>query len=253
MQSYQKKFLIIGCLGLFTAIFYQCKSNFSYKESNVQTILVDSKLDENLKTNLLIAPKKKELDAIMNRVLTISEEELVKDKDQNLANLSADLVLFAAQEYAKTNNQSLPEICILNSGGLRNTLPKGEIKVKNMFELMPFENEIVIGKILGKDLRGFADLVVKEKKLHPVSNIKLTIKGSTIRTFLIDGKPVEEARIYSFATSDYLYNGGDRMDFFQKAQSVVFTGIKIRDAMIEQIAKMPVIKNYKERRLEIEE
>ena len=72
----------------------------------------------------------------MNEVLVISEEEFPKEKgkpETKLGNLVADLSL----EIAKRIYEDSVNFCLLNFGGLRTSLPKGEITKGKIFELMP--------------------------------------------------------------------------------------------------------------------
>ena len=42
-----------------------------------------------------------------------------------------------------SNNHHI-DFCLLNNGGLRTSLPQGNITRRKIFELMPFENELVV-------------------------------------------------------------------------------------------------------------
>lgn len=251
MQIYQKLVLAKAITYTFVFAGLGCSGNFSLVNYETSTLSIDDHLLVHDRLMKVIEPKKKKLDELLNHTLTISNEELVKDKDQNLGNLVADLVFKTALEYAESKHLPLPDGCILNSGGLRSALPKGEIKVRHIFELMPFENEIVIVTIHGKDLKKFTDLLLKEKNFHPVSQVHIKLANDKVDQFTIQNKPLDENRTYVFVTNDYMFNGGDNMHFFGQAQSVEFTGIKLRDALIEQMAKIPIIQNYKEQRIQI--
>src|SRR5687768_11401786 len=65
----------------------------------------------------------------------------------NLNNLVADMVMSYASGWMVDSFGFPPHACILNRGGLRNTLPKGNITSRDIFEMMPFENELVLLKI----------------------------------------------------------------------------------------------------------
>jgi len=45
----------------------------------------------------------------------------------------------------------------------------------------------------------------------------------------------DENKTYRVATSDYLSNGGDHMNFFKNPISTDKTGVKIRDAILDYI------------------
>ena len=99
---------------------------------------------------------------------------------------------------------------------------------------MPFENEIVVVKIKGVYIKEMLDYLINQKKAHPISGMELEIeKNGTPKKFLINGKNLDLNKHYFIATSDYLFNGGDRMDFFKKNKEYYEINYKIRDLLID--------------------
>ena len=54
------------------------------------------------------------------------------------------------------------------------------------------------------------------------------LKSATLR-----GKPLDFSKTYHVATNDYLFNGGDRMDFFKTNDSLYVLDYKIRNVLID--------------------
>ncbi len=132
-------YLLIAFIGLIVS----CQPKAVKYVGNQSSLAIDSTRTENSKISKLIEPYKTKLDAEMNEVLVISAEEFPKEKgkpETKLGNLVADLSFEIAQEYYKDDI----DFCLLNFGGLRTSLPKGEITRGKIFELMPFENELVV-------------------------------------------------------------------------------------------------------------
>jgi len=148
-----------------------------------------------------------------------------------LSNFVADLVF---NETAKLDGFKA-DFCLLNHGGLRAPLPKGDIKVKNIYELMPFENEVVIVEIEGHKVKEIASYL-NYTGGEPVSGIKLNL--STNPEILIQNKAVDVNRTYKIITSDYLAKGGDKMYFFSEPISLVKTGIKLRDMIMNHVKEL---------------
>lgn len=168
----------------------------------------------------LYNPYKIGLDSIMNEVLCYSPFFLEKDKPEaRLNNWMADVCFETA---SKTH---AVDFCLLNYGGIRASLPKGDIRTKNIYELMPFENELVIIEIPDTSFTKALDYL-KSSGGHPISNISLTINDDQIKHSI---NQKESVRI---VTSDYLANGGDKMFFFKDSISMVRTGLKIRDVLL---------------------
>lgn len=189
------------------------------------------------------------VNAETNRFLVKSESTLIKEgAETTLGNFVCD----ALQHYG--DSAETGSIVILNRGGLRANLPAGNILVKNIFELMPFENEVVILAVKGKDVLAFASLLASKK--HPFKGINVVIKNN-IATVSYNGKPVAMDDEFTVITSDYLANGGDGFDFLKNAEKRKSTGKLVRNAIIEYCEYLGknglTIKPYKDGRLEISE
>ena len=146
----------------------------------------------------------------------------------------ADLSLEVAQQmYADSI-----DFCLLNFGGLRTSLPKGEITRGKIFELMPFENELVVVTIDSISFKYLTHYIF-EVGGQPIS------KGITMVDYidmmrhvkeyqiLINEKKYREKKEFKILTSDYLAKGGDNMSFFNNPIKYEKVGIKLRDAIIQ--------------------
>ena len=67
------------------------------------------------------------------------------------------------------------------------------------------------------------------------SNVKLVISDRKTQSVTIDGKPIDNDKIYSIATLDYLADGNNGMDAFLNASEISDTGITLRDIMIDYV------------------
>ena len=89
-----------------------------------------------------IEPYEAKVNEEMGQIIGYSDTLMEKGKPESLlGNFIADLLLIKSKEYYK---DTLIDFCIINNGGLRMPLPKGEITLSMIYELMPFENEIVV-------------------------------------------------------------------------------------------------------------
>ena len=122
------------------------------------------------------------------------------------------------------------DICIMNTGGLRAVLPEGIITRGKIYELMPFDNELVILELNKQEFRELL-IYLKERNGEPFSGMKLTILQNDSINIQFNNKEIKKENRIRILTSDYLANGGDRMDFFiDKKQYPI--GVKVRDAII---------------------
>jgi len=190
---------------------------------------------EDTKARDFITPYKDKIDAEMNLVLGESEVEMVKVKDVSeslLGNFVADLVFY----FGKSFNSKL-NAAVLNNGGLRNSLPKGNITIGNVYELMPFDNELVLIEISGEELSPLFNMMA-EKGGMPVSGMTMIIEKINGKNFPKEIKIGDsfflKQNTYTIITSDYLAGGGDEMTFWAKGK-ITTTGKKVRDAIIDYI------------------
>lgn len=196
-----------------------------------------------------IKPYKDGLEKEMNTKVSHTSVELnKKGNNSNLGNLLADFTFEGAKDWASKNNIPSVDAAVINIGGIRAVIGAGDILVKNVFEVMPFENEIVLVKMKGSDLDGLFDYYAQNEKNNPVSHLYIETQGKSLKNALINGEKVDVNKTYYIATSDYLALGGDNMKFFSKGE-VINTGLRMRDVFMEYFKKNPEIKASTETRL----
>ena len=184
-----------------------------------------------------IQPYKVHIDEQMNAVLSYSEFDLKKtdgDLNTGIGNMMADAVMELANPIFKSRTGEDIDIVLLNHGGIRSAIAKGDITTRTAFQVMPFENEVVVATLEADGVRKMVRYLIDAGTPHPVSGIKLVLgPNNELEEFLIDGKPLEENEIYHVATNDYLLQGGDNMTFFENAVNVTEIDYKIRNLLLD--------------------
>jgi 2',3'-cyclic-nucleotide 2'-phosphodiesterase (5'-nucleotidase family) len=174
---------------------------------------------------------KKTHDEQMYAVIAKSEGPLIKsDLESTLGNFFCDAVLYETKKLLGKDSANV-NVAIFNKGGLRNSLPKGDITIGNVFELMPFDNEVVLLKIGGRQFKDMCYKIV-EKGGIPVGGMRLVMKGTTPTDIFVNGKPFDENKDYWVVTSDYLANGGDSYNFFKNAKEHKNLKVLLRNMII---------------------
>jgi 2',3'-cyclic-nucleotide 2'-phosphodiesterase (5'-nucleotidase family) len=227
--------LLITC----TLIAISCKTAFQPGSTTARNIPVDETVnlvDSNLVHIYL--PYKNQLEKDMNRVISVSETVLAKNKPESgLTNLLADLLLEEAKlETAGKGLNIAPSVSYFNYGGIRVPLPKGEITVGKIFELMPFENEMVYMQLTGGQLQQFCD-VIAGKGGDSVGGVRFVIANEKAKNVMIEGKPLDQESKYWLVTNDYAANGGDDLTVFTQKLQLINSGVKIRDVIIRNLEK----------------
>lgn len=233
MKKQPKPILLLA----FVLLIASCKVNhlayvqpqgYRMEPQSVTTSRVDPVVES------LIAPYKSKLDAEMNQVIGVATQTMEKSKPEStLGNWMSDLFFEQISEYTKGNI----DFASMNYGGIRiPTLQKGEVTRGKIYELMPFDNLLVVVYADAATVQQFADKIAKDGGIPVSKQLRFEIKNGKAEHILIDGKPLESNKIYKIGVSDYVANGGDDCSFFvdKKRDNL---GILMRDAIIEYIKK----------------
>jgi len=194
----------------------------------------------------VIEPYKVQLEKEMKTVIGYAETDLTRGKPEGtLGDFVADAMLETARKFIPQT-----DCAITNNGGLRAPIFKGNIKVENIFNLMPFANRIVILEFSGKD---FIELIrqIVENGGEPVSNLTITVTDGLIEAYVGD-KKVEDYKTYKVATIDYLWKGGGSMPLMKKGKLVKDTKVLLREALIEYVKEHKKINQKIEGRIVIQ-
>ena len=204
-------------------------------ESKTAAIPIDSTTEVTADQRMVdfIAPVKKSLDKEMNQVIAQSAEAMRAGKPESLlSNWTSDIYLIAASEFMK----SPVDMAVVNMGSLRASLPKGNITVGNVFQLMPFENELVVLWLKGSDVKKLLNIFALEGG-QGVAGVTMEIADGKAVNCLIQGKPIDDETLYSIATNDFLAGGNDRMIPLASPAKKVDTGLKIRNILMEYVIR----------------
>ncbi|GAA3625511.1 5'-nucleotidase C-terminal domain-containing protein [Flavivirga jejuensis] len=203
------------------------------------TLLVDPEIESYIK------PFRNHIQKDLDSVLAYSVNTYSKSDglfNTAIGNFMADAVYSEANPVFKSRTGKNIDMVLLNHGGIRSILPKGHVTKRTAYEIMPFENSIVVVALKSNQIDSLVNYLCRKKKAHPISKLKLTINenGKIIET-KIKGEAIKSDKIYYVATNDYLYNGGDNMTFFQTNDSLYVLNYKIRNALIDNFKKIDTI------------
>ncbi len=191
-------------------------------EQNVQ---IDSTLIGNSQIDSIILPYRDSLAKEMGEIVATSLYDYTVARPSSvLGNWVADAIFV---NQTKNVRLSIPIFCLLNTGGIRSTINKGEVTLGDLYKLMPFDNEVVWVK-LAADQLSLIETYLRASGGEPIANAtisdgKLNLNGWTDKT-----------TEFWVITSDYLKNGGDKMSFFANPLEVNATGKLMRDVLIEE-------------------
>lgn len=131
-------------------------------------------------------------------------------------------------------------LAVTNSGGLRkNVIAQGELRLLDVFELLPFENALVAFDLTGAQVLDLLRVVVSRRDAQSGARIKYRVIDKKMEMenarFLINGleKEIDPSAVYTVISIDYLLKvtGGDYGAVLREAKNTRPLGLTIRDAI----------------------
>lgn len=197
-------------------------------------IPVDSLVAADPEMLSIIIPYKENLAKEMDGVIGYAARELVKGPvESSLGNFVTDLIAEKAEEYSGI----AVDIGAITTGGLRAPVPEGPIRLRDIYELMPFENTVVVLALTGAQTLQLFQYAASMQNIA-LSGSRLLVENGRPAKIMIQGKPFDPAKNYTLAISDYLANGGDNMTFLKEAKRLAVPEIKLRDIIIEKVTEL---------------
>lgn len=238
---------LFAFLALFLLI-VSCKSKGYFTqamEGEQMPITKDTEEDEDVKDYL--SPFRYHLNKYLDKVLSHNNATMVKDiktledgeMNMPIGNFFADALYEQADGYFFKKKKRHVDFSLFNWGGIRSELAEGSITTRMVYQLMPFENQLVVAEVTGAQLYDMAKYLFDSKLPHPISNqvqLIMTPRGEVVN-FLINKKPVLRKKRYFICTFDYLYQGGDKMNFFKNSLGVTNIDYNAREALIDYLRK----------------
>lgn len=238
----------------FFAIISCSEKKFFIKKIEGKQIPVSSTAAETSSIETYIKPYRENIDKDMSEVLAYAPETLEKSKGEwqtSIGNLQADITLASADKIFRLREKKSVDICLLNHGGIRAIIPQGNVTTRTAFELMPFENNLVVVALKGDQIVEMVNYIITEKKPHPLSGMQIVLNqdGKSYKSISVQDKSLDLNETYYVATNDYLYNGGDSMNFFKKGTAVFDLDYKLRNIWIDYFREVDTIPTPKNLRI----
>ena len=231
---------------------FSCENSKQLVNINAENRIIAEELPSNKHIEAVIDPYKINLDKSMTKILSYSTDTYSKnDGNYNTAigNLMADAIMELSNPIFKSRTGKNLDMVLLNHGGIRSVLSKGNITTRTAYSLMPFENSVIVVALKGTVIMEMTSYLKEFGKPHPISGLELVLNSdNTYNTILIGGEPVEMEKTYHVATNDYLYKGGDQMYFLKKSDTLYDLNYKIRTVLIDYFKTYDTLSPKKDQR-----
>jgi hypothetical protein len=234
-KKIMKVFFVIASV-FFSALFPACSGIRPGIEKHVSGyISIVDTFTEDPHLNRLIFPYKQAVDSQMKKNIGRISYPMTRQRPEGtLGNWMADV----CRSMAAAKWGGNIDVAVLNYGGIRiPELPAGDISLGQIYELMPFDNEVVVILMSGETLLRLCDKIVSNGG-EPISGLKIHVSGEGTGV-LVNGAPVDKAAMYRVATTDYLYQGGDSYGIFKESSEVVFLKDLYRSYLVESFERVP--------------
>ncbi len=229
-----------------TVAFLSCVEDYHLTKIKGQRIEINNEINGDKSIEEFVKPFRENVNKNLDSVISFALQTYSKsDGEYNTAigNLIADAVFEEANPvFNKQTGQNI-DFVILNHGGIRSIIPKGNITTRTAYKVMPFENSTVVVSLKGTQINEMLNYLSMAKRAHPLSKqVQIALdKDFQVTSASINNQPIDADRTYYVATNDYLYNGGDRMSFFHPNDSLYVLDYKIRNVLIDYFKKRDTI------------
>ncbi len=215
-------------------LFFCCLTIIAVNAQSISVAVSGYQIDGNAKKDssmsAFLSTYRDSVSKSMNVVVGFSVSGLSKHQPESgLGNFMCD----ALKTIGETVFGQHIDAAFVNYGGVRSYLPKGNITVGNIFELMPFDNILVLQRVKGDSLLSFLNHIA-DKNGWPLSGVTMGISNKKAANVLINGNPISADSTYTIANSDYVANGGDNTNML-KVFPKISRGYLVRDALLTYI------------------
>ncbi len=132
------------------------------------------------------------------------------------------------------------DLAIMNGGGLRRqNISEGDLRARDIFELLPFENALVALDLTGEQVLKILGVVVSSREAQSgarITYITKADKSAALEKATLGNKEIDPKATYSVVTIDYLVNvGGERYAVLREGKNTKALGITLRDALMDYV------------------
>lgn len=226
-----------------------CHRPFRIVEKSGSVLMIDSTLNVIQDSDYLaaLAPIKEDLERQLGAPIGYAPMALeVYQPECPMLNWASDALLAQACKLCPNP----VDMAVVNIGGMRCNWGAGDITFRHVFELMPFDNELVVLTLQGKDILELCKVFAKNGG-EGVAGLRMKADKGVVKSVKISGKEVLPDAFYTVATSDYLSQGNDGMVPLKNHVEVWKSDKKIRDLYIEYIKHVEKVEAKVDGRMDI--
>jgi len=165
------------------------------------------------------------------------DEKLEGDRDQVRFKPTNMGHLIALAQMEKVG----ADLAVMNSGGIRDSIVKGDITYKDVLKVQPFANVVSFVELNGTELMDYLSAVsskpIDSGAFAQFAGVDLVIEKGELKSAAIKGQAIDPAKNYRMAINSYIASGGDKYPALNKHAAYVNSGFVDADVLKEYIQK----------------
>lgn len=218
-------------------------------KGELKPVVEEKGLSPDAKIEKIIESFDKQIRGEFSRIVGETSVELTRSyvEESNLGDLICDAIREAAAA----------DIAFQNSGGIRADIPRGKITLNQVFQVLPFDNQLISMDLTGRQITAALERsAAGEHGILQVSGLKVTVDvkappGSRIKQVIVAGRKIEPDQHYRVAVNDFLAAGGDRMTIFSRGTRITY-GDDLREIFVKYLKVHSPLNHKVEGRIIIE-
>jgi len=179
-----------------------------------------------------LKPFRDSMDMVMSEAVgDIAQRMDVKRPVTTLGNFMCDAFVYMAKEKFDPK----AEISFMGLGSIRRPyIEAGPVTRGAIFEVMPFDNLMVLITVKGNLLKKFIE---EMEEGGGIAGFTISIKDKKVMNIMVGGREIDEQAEYTIVSSDYYANNPAKSWFYGQAKRKD-TNYLIRDAIIDYVKIM---------------
>ena len=196
----------------------------------------DAKIDPKLAK--YVEKKRHKMEKQMQVVIAHTDAELESFAPESpLSNFLTDILLNEASRYVSDTAFDNLDVSMLNFGGIRTSMPAGNVTVGDLYRISPFDNYLTFIVLKGSELRKALERFTNQFNA-PYSGVTITYKNNMPAKILVNGYPIDDNRPYKLVTLNFIADGGDHLLEGIQYEKIEYTNVTFREFLIVELKAM---------------
>lgn len=212
------------------------------EDGNTVRIFAAGEIMEDTELKSLLLPYQEKGELGLNVKVGVSDGQLQGDRKVVRFNPTNLGYMVAEAQRIKAN----ADVAVMNSGGIRASLEKGDISYKDILIVQPFGNTVCSIELSGRELLKYltvaASKPVDTGAYAQFAGVDIEIKNNILHSAKVNGSDIDPTKNYTLALNSFLASGGDGYPVMDNLSGFVNTGFVDADVLREFIElKTPIM------------